>query len=53
MNNLLENPDKMFEYTKLYTASVISILAYGQRAASLDSFWYKDVYNLLEQVKLS
>jgi len=48
MNNLLEQPEKIFDLAKLYTASVITTLIYGQRAASLESFWNKDVYILMD-----
>lgn len=50
MNNLLKRPDEIFELAKLYTASVAATLLYGQRATDLDSFWYKDLYELMEQV---
>ncbi|KAI9835775.1 MAG: hypothetical protein M1819_001954 [Sarea resinae] len=48
MNNLLRQPEKIFDFAKLYTASVATTLIYGQRAASLDSFWNKDVYILMD-----
>ena len=53
MNNLLKRPDEIFELAKLYTASVAATLLYGQRATDIDSFWYKDLYELMEQVKSS
>ncbi|CZR64449.1 related to O-methylsterigmatocystin oxidoreductase [Phialocephala subalpina] len=49
MNNLLKRPDEIFELAKLYTASVATTLLYGQRAVDVDSFWYKDLYALMEQ----
>ncbi|KAK5261393.1 hypothetical protein LTR40_002270 [Exophiala xenobiotica] len=48
MNNVLKNPDRIFDYARLYTASVASTLIWGQRAASIDSFWYKDFYELMD-----
>ena len=53
MNNLLKRPDEIFELAKLYTASVATTLLYGQRAVDVDSFWYKDLYALMEQVENS
>lgn len=50
MNNLLKSPDRIFDYTRLYTASVASTIIWGQRAASLDSFWNKDFYELMDLV---
>ncbi|TVY87600.1 Cytochrome P450 monooxygenase, partial [Lachnellula willkommii] len=49
MNNLLKRPDEIFQLAKLYTASVAATLLYGQRATDVDSFWYKDLYELMEQ----
>jgi hypothetical protein len=50
MNNILKRPDEIFGLARLYTASVAATLLYGQRAESLDSFWNKDFYELMEQV---
>lgn len=47
MNNLLNDPSKMFDYARLYTVSVASSIIWGQRVTSLDSFWYKDFYDLM------
>ncbi|KIX96478.1 uncharacterized protein Z520_07744 [Fonsecaea multimorphosa CBS 102226] len=49
MNNLVKNPDRAFDYARLYAASVAAILAWGFRAADLDSFFYKDFYNFVDQ----
>ncbi|KAI9836280.1 MAG: hypothetical protein M1819_001617 [Sarea resinae] len=49
MNNLLRHPEDIFSYAKLYTASVAGVLIYGHRAKTLDAFWNKDVYDMLEQ----
>lgn len=53
MFNVFEHPEKLFDYTKLYTLSVIISLLYGQRVKDLDSFWYKDFYHHMEQVRLT
>ena len=50
MNNLLKRPDEIFELAKLYTASVATTLLYGQRAVDVDSFWHKNLYDLLDKV---
>ena len=50
MNNVLRNPDKTFDYARLYATSVASIIAWGHRAADFDSFWSKDVYKLIDMV---
>jgi len=50
MNNILKQPERMFDYARLYTASVASTLIWGQRAADLDSFWYKEFYELMDLV---
>lgn len=49
MNRLLTDPDRFFQYARLYASSVAAILAWGFRAASLDSFWFKDVGAMIEQ----
>lgn len=50
MNNLLEDPDRIFEYARLYPVSVACILLYGQRAKDLNSWWYKGFYEMMEEV---
>jgi len=50
MNNLLKDPDMIFHYARLYTVSVASTMIYGQRVANLDSFWYKEFYELMDLV---
>lgn len=50
MSRLLTEPDKFFSYARLYASSVASILAWGFRAKDLDSFWFKDVSKMIEQV---
>jgi hypothetical protein len=51
MNNLVSDPDNVFNYAKLYAASVASILAWGFRAKNFDSFFFKDFYNLTDQAR--
>jgi len=50
MNHLLEHPDRIFDYARLYAASVASIIAWGFRAKDFDSFFYKDFYEFVEEV---
>jgi hypothetical protein len=51
MNNLVSDPDRLFDYAKLYAASVASILSWGFRAKDLDSFYFKHFYNFVEKVR--
>ncbi|RVX71104.1 hypothetical protein B0A52_03470 [Exophiala mesophila] len=48
MNNILNDPDRIFDYARLYTVSVAGSLIWGHRATSLESFWYKDFYELMD-----
>ncbi|KAI1617873.1 putative cytochrome P450 oxidoreductase [Exophiala viscosa] len=48
MYNVYRHSDKLPEYAKLYTVSVLCSLLYGQRAPDLDSFWYKEFYEHME-----
>jgi hypothetical protein len=50
MNNLLEDSDQVFEWAKLYSTSVASIIAWGFRAKDLNSFWYKDFFEFMDKV---
>lgn len=50
MNNLLKDPDRIFDYVKLYTLSVASTIIYGKRVTNFDSIWYKEFYELMEIV---
>jgi len=50
MNNILKDPERIFHFARLYTVSVASTMIYGQRVASLDSYWYKDFYELMDLV---
>lgn len=51
MFNSYHHPDKIFDYAKLYTVSVLWSLLYGQRAVDLNSFWYKDFYHMMDKVR--
>ncbi|KAF2774010.1 putative cytochrome P450 oxidoreductase [Teratosphaeria nubilosa] len=48
MNNLLDDPDRVFEYARLYPVSVACSLVYGHRAKDLDSPWYKEFYHMMD-----
>ena len=50
MNNILRDPEKTFDYARLYTVSVAASLLLGHRATSLESFWYKDFYEMMDLV---
>lgn len=50
MNNLLEDSDQVFEWAKLYSTSVASIIAWGFRAKDFNSFWYKDFFEFMDKV---
>lgn len=50
MNRLATEPKKFFPYARLYASSVAAVLAWGFRAKSLDSFWFKDVSEMIEEV---
>ncbi|KAF5984301.1 oxidoreductase [Fusarium coicis] len=49
MNRLLDDPGNFYSYSRLYASSVAAILAWGFRATTLDSFWYKDVSAMIEK----
>lgn len=49
MNNLLKHPDDIYNFARLYTASVASTLLWGHRAKDLHSFWNKDLYEMMEK----
>jgi hypothetical protein len=49
MKNVLENPTQVFEYAKLYSASVAAVIVWGQRATKLDSFWSKGFYDFMDK----
>ncbi|KAF4474647.1 cytochrome P450 oxidoreductase [Fusarium agapanthi] len=49
MSNLLRDPDNFFSYSRLYATSVASILAWGFRAKTLESWWFKDPSAMIEK----
>ncbi|KFY55956.1 hypothetical protein V496_06863 [Pseudogymnoascus sp. VKM F-4515 (FW-2607)] len=49
MNNLLDDPDQIFEWAKLYSTSVASIIAWGFRAKDFNSFWFKDFFHFMDK----
>jgi hypothetical protein len=51
MNNILKDPERIFDYARLYTVSVAGSLIWGHRATDLESFWYKDFYQLMDLVR--
>lgn len=50
LNRLVEDPKRFFPYARLYASSVAAVLAWGFRAKTLDSFWFKDVSAMIEEV---
>ena len=50
LNRLVEDPKRFFPYARLYASSVAAVLAWGFRAKTLDSFWFKDVSEMIEEV---
>ena len=51
MNDLLDNPRGFYDHVKRYNASVASILTYGQRGPTFDSFWAHAVYDVTHGVR--
>lgn len=51
MNRLLEEPENFYTYSRLYANSVAAILAWGFRAKDTESFWFKEVNAMIEQVR--
>ncbi|KAJ5633479.1 cytochrome P450 oxidoreductase [Penicillium lividum] len=49
MNRLLTDPKNFFQYVRLYASSVAAVLAWGFRAKTLDSFWFKDTSAMIEE----
>lgn len=50
MNDLLDNPEGFYNHVRRYTASVASILTYGQRGPTFESFWAHGVYDVMDRV---
>lgn len=53
MTNLLQNPDNFYQDVRRYTASVVTSITYGFRAASFDSFWGHVRQGPHERIQLS
>lgn len=49
LNNLLKDPDRIFDYARLYASSVAAILTWGFRAKDLSSFFYQQFYDFVDQ----
>ncbi|KAF4840349.1 Cytochrome P450 monooxygenase yanC [Colletotrichum siamense] len=47
MTNLLDSPDGFYNHIRRYTASVVTSITYGFRAASFESFWGHGVYDVM------
>ncbi len=52
MNDLLDNPEGFYNHVRRYTASVASILTYGQRGPTFESFWAHGVYDVMDKVRI-
>ncbi|KAF4813759.1 Cytochrome P450 monooxygenase yanC [Colletotrichum siamense] len=50
MTNLLDSPDGFYNHICRYTASVVTSITYGFRAASFESFWGHGVYDVMTKV---
>lgn len=50
MNNLAQNPEEFFEYSRLYTLSVASTLIFGKRVSNIKSDWYRRFFDLMSIV---
>ncbi|KEZ41471.1 hypothetical protein SAPIO_CDS7617 [Scedosporium apiospermum] len=49
LNDLLENPEGFFNHVRRYTASSASVLAFGHRGRTFDSFWGHVVYDVMDR----
>lgn len=52
LNHVLEHPDQIYDYARLYASSVAAILAWGFRARNFESFFFKNFYDFVDQVRL-
>jgi hypothetical protein len=52
MNRLVTDPKNFFQYARLYATSVAAVLAWGFRAKSVDSSWFKDTSAMIEEVMI-
>ncbi|KAL5388329.1 hypothetical protein PMIN02_007761 [Paraphaeosphaeria minitans] len=53
MHDLLNAPEDFFNHVKRVTASVASIVIFGFRAPTPDSFWATCVYDAIDQINLA
>lgn len=53
MADMLNNPKGFYNHIRRYTASVASILVFGSRAPTFDSFWAHGVYDVMSKVNTS
>jgi hypothetical protein len=51
LNRVLEHPDQIYDYARLYASSVAAILAWGLRAKDFESFFFKNFYDFVDQVR--
>ncbi|KAL2847563.1 cytochrome P450 [Aspergillus pseudoustus] len=49
LNDLLNNPGGFFNHVRRYTASSASVLAFGHRGPTFDSFWGHVVYDVMDR----
>lgn len=52
LNNLAKNPDRMYDYSRLYTLSVASTLIYGKRVSDINSGWYQRFFELMHVARI-
>lgn len=50
LNRVLQHPDQIYDYARLYASSVAAVLAWGFRAKDFESFFYKNFYDFVDQV---
>ena len=50
MADLLHDPNGFYNHIRRYTASVASVLVFGFRGATFDSFWAHGVYDVMAKV---
>ncbi|KAJ5982934.1 hypothetical protein N7481_005033 [Penicillium waksmanii] len=49
LNDLMNTPDGFFNHVRRYTASSASVLAFGHRGSTFDSFWGHVVYDVMDR----
>jgi cytochrome P450 len=50
MADMLNDPKDFYNHIRRYTASVASILVFGSRGPTFDSFWAHGVYDVMSKV---